>query len=155
MDILNVYLYQGHSGKELYAEIGIPEYFLCDVDRRYLPTPLIGFRLVDGEYEPIEISPNEHGLESGYSEVLRLRMCSLERSRLSEMESIQPGMMLEDDYNRARLLLQDADTGLYLLGTRARFAQAERADSERERAETRANLAETRANLAEIRAERT
>lgn len=45
--------------KELYAALGIPEYFLCDVDRRYLPSPLIGFRLVDGEY--VEITPNADG----------------------------------------------------------------------------------------------
>ncbi len=45
--------------KELYAELGIPEYFLCDVDRRYLPSPLIGFRLVDGEY--VEIPPLTDG----------------------------------------------------------------------------------------------
>ena len=139
----------------IYARIGIDEYWMFDpTGGRLYGQALTGFRLVGGEYEPIETAPNEHGLESGYSEILRLRMCSLDRSRLSEMESIQPGMMLEDDYNRARLLLQDADTGLYLLGTRARIAQAERADSEREHAETRANLAETRANLAETRAER-
>ena len=45
--------------RELYAEIGIPEYFLCDVDRRYLPSPLMGFRLVDGAY--VEIAPNADG----------------------------------------------------------------------------------------------
>ena len=45
--------------KKLYAELGIPEYFLCDVDRRYLPSPLMGFRLVDGAY--VEISPNAEG----------------------------------------------------------------------------------------------
>ncbi|MDE0426436.1 MAG: Uma2 family endonuclease [Candidatus Poribacteria bacterium] len=59
--------------KELYAELGIPEYFLCDVDRRYLPTPLIGFRLVGGEY--IEISPNADG--GIRSEILGLDFCFL------------------------------------------------------------------------------
>ena len=44
---------------ELYAKLGIPEYFLCDVDRRYLPAPLMGFRLIDGEY--VEIAPNADG----------------------------------------------------------------------------------------------
>ena len=44
---------------QLYASIGIPEYFLYDVDRRYLPTPLMGFRLVDGDY--VEISPLPNG----------------------------------------------------------------------------------------------
>ena len=39
--------------KAHYASMGIPEYFLCDIDRRYLPTPLMGFRLKDGAYERI------------------------------------------------------------------------------------------------------
>ena len=53
---------------ELYARLGIPEYFLCDVDRRYLPAPLMGFRLIDGEY--VEIAPNADGGIS--SEILGL-----------------------------------------------------------------------------------
>ncbi len=45
--------------KQLYADIGIPEYFLYDVDRRYLPTPLMGFRLIGHNY--IEISAGADG----------------------------------------------------------------------------------------------
>ena len=47
------------SKMKLYARLGISEYFLYDVDRRYLPTPLIGFRLTGGEY--VEVSPNADG----------------------------------------------------------------------------------------------
>lgn len=43
----------------LYASMGISEYFLYDVDRRYLPSPLIGFRLVGGTY--VEIPRNVDG----------------------------------------------------------------------------------------------
>ncbi len=43
----------------LYADIGIQEYFLYDVDGPYLPTPLMGFRLVDGDY--VEIPTNANG----------------------------------------------------------------------------------------------
>ena len=51
-----------------YAAMGIPEYFLYDVDRRYLPSPLMGFRLVEGAY--LEVSPDvDGGLRS---EVLNL-----------------------------------------------------------------------------------
>ena len=51
-----------------YAAMGIPEYFLYDVDRRYLPTPLMGFRLVEGAY--IKVSADvDDGL---CSEVLNL-----------------------------------------------------------------------------------
>ena len=42
----------GHK-KAHYASMGIPEYFLCDIDRRYLPTPLMGFRLIGETYERI------------------------------------------------------------------------------------------------------
>ena len=44
---------------ELYAQLGIAEYFLCDVDRRYLPSPLMGFRLGDDGY--VEILPLADG----------------------------------------------------------------------------------------------
>ena len=51
-----------------YAAMRIPEYFLYDVDRRYLPTPLMGFRLVEDAY--IKVSPDvDGGLRS---EVLNL-----------------------------------------------------------------------------------
>ena len=42
---------------QLYAVIGIPEYFVYDVDRRYLPTPLIGFRLIGQDYVEISALP--------------------------------------------------------------------------------------------------
>ncbi len=42
----------GHK-KVHYASMGIQEYFLCDIDRRYLPTPLMGFRLKGETYERI------------------------------------------------------------------------------------------------------
>ncbi|MXV82244.1 Uma2 family endonuclease [Candidatus Poribacteria bacterium] len=40
----------------LYADLGIPEYFLCDIEGLYLPSPLMGFTLVDGVYQPIRAS---------------------------------------------------------------------------------------------------
>lgn len=45
--------------KQLYADIGIHEYFLYDVDGQYLPSLLMGFRLINGEY--IEIPVNDDG----------------------------------------------------------------------------------------------
>ena len=43
----------------LYAALGIPNYFLYDAEGLYLPSPLMGFRLVDGVYVPI--SPGVDG----------------------------------------------------------------------------------------------
>lgn len=42
----------GHK-KELYALLGIQDYFLYDAEGLYLPSPLMGFTLVDGTYVPI------------------------------------------------------------------------------------------------------
>ncbi|RKU31480.1 hypothetical protein C6499_04390 [Candidatus Poribacteria bacterium] len=42
----------GHK-MELYASLGIQDYFLCDIEGLYLPSPLMGFTLVDGVYVPI------------------------------------------------------------------------------------------------------
>lgn len=45
--------------KTLYAEVlGVREYFLFDAAREYLPTPLMGFRLVGTEYVPIQPEPD-------------------------------------------------------------------------------------------------
>ena len=45
--------------KDLYAEVlGVREYFLYDAERKYLPTPLMGFRLVGTEYVPILPEPD-------------------------------------------------------------------------------------------------
>ena len=42
-----------------YAKMGIPDYFLYDAEACYLPTPMMGFRLMDNEY--VEIPPNADG----------------------------------------------------------------------------------------------
>ena len=111
---------------ELYARLGIPEYFLCDVDRRYLPTPLMGFRLVDGKY--VEIAPNADGGIS--SEILGLDF-----------------HLLADDFG-----IYDPKAGKWL--QTAEEEANERAERDRERAERdreRAEYAET--ELARLREE--
>ena len=54
----------------LYAEIGIKEYFLCNLEGLYLPTHLIGYRLVDGEYVPIPVDADGNA----FSETLGLEI---------------------------------------------------------------------------------
>ena len=134
----------------IYAMIGISEYWLFDPTGGNLyGQPLTGFKLVNGSYEPIEIIPNEHGLDSGYSEILDARLCSLERSRRSELERIQPSLALEEDYYAAQLLLQDARTGLYVLNDRGIRLEYERAEAERRQAEEQRDAAVARAEEAE------
>lgn len=66
----NTYRRDQNEKKHLYAEIGILEYFLYDPERRLLPIPILGFRLVDGEY--IQIQPDADG--NVYSEKLDLEL---------------------------------------------------------------------------------
>ena len=44
--------------KELYALLGIQDYLLYDAEGLYLPSPLMGFTLVDGVYVPISAGVN-------------------------------------------------------------------------------------------------
>ena len=43
---------------ELYASLGIQDYFLYDAEGLYLPSPIMGFTLVDGSYVPILAGPD-------------------------------------------------------------------------------------------------
>lgn len=59
----------------LYAGLGIPNYLLYDAEALYLPSPLMGFQLVEGVYVPIP--PGVDG--SIHSDILGLDFHILER----------------------------------------------------------------------------
>ena len=77
--------------RELYAAIGVGEYWRYDpTGGEYYGVPLIGERLVDGEYRPLEMYASENGDTWGHSPALnidiywgddRLRIFSPERGR--------------------------------------------------------------------------
>ena len=58
--------------KKRYASLGVREYFLCDPKREYLTPPLQGYRLRDGDYEPLPVTRLSHGVPGLRSEVLGL-----------------------------------------------------------------------------------
>ena len=157
-----------------YAEIGIGEYWMFDPTGGELyGWPLRGLELVDGRYEPMELARNEHGLLSGYSRELGVRLCVVEESEREGLLRVQPelGVLFDMDFNPALLLFQEVESGWYILdmaGLRAERdfereraerveaeldferSRAERAESGRERAESRRRRAEQ--ELAEERA---
>ena len=47
-----------HIKFQLYARLGIKEYFLFDPEYDYLPEPLIAFRLKDGEFKKLKVKKN-------------------------------------------------------------------------------------------------
>ena len=146
-----------HEKPGIYAEMGVDEYWMFDPTGGDLyGQPLMGFKLVDGEYEAIEITPNQHGLMSGYSEELGARLCVVEESRREELLSIQPELMqvFELDYNPALLLLQDVETGKYVLNVTGLNAVIERVEAERDAERNRAEQAEARVRELEERLRR-
>ena len=110
-----------------YARMEIPEYFLYDPDRRYLPSPLMGFRLVEGVY--VEIPPS---IDTGIrSEVLTL-----------DFHLFEEGLRLYDP--RAERWLQTS-------AERAEH-EAERAEHEAEaRQKAEAEVARLREELARLK----
>ena len=59
----------------IYAEIGVPEYWRFDpTGGRYHGQPMAGERLVDGVYQPIELTIGPDGILKGYSDVLELSL---------------------------------------------------------------------------------
>ena len=104
----------------LYAKIGITEYFLYDAERCYLPSSLMAFRLVDGEY--VEIPQRPDG--GFFSETLGLTF-----------------HLLDDSFG-----IHDPDTEKWLQSAEER---AEEADERAEKAGERAEEADERAEKAE------
>ena len=62
--------------RAIYARIGVPEYWRFDPkDGEYHGQRLAGDRLVDGAYEPIELTTAPDGILKGYSKILELYLC--------------------------------------------------------------------------------
>ena len=122
----------------LYADLGIPEYFLCDIEGLYLPSPLMGFTLVDGVYVPIRAAADG----SVHSSVLGLDFhLHLDDVRLynpvTQQWVLTPGEAAEARAD------QEAS---------ARQQESARADQESARAEAaEAEVAALRAELARLR----
>ena len=145
----------------IYAGIGVSELWMFDPTGGDLyGQPLMGFTLVEGEYETVDISPNEHGLPSGYSEELGLRICALERSKREELLRAQPNLerVILANHQPWQLMFQDMEAGLYLVNMKIVIAEYRQAEAEREAERTRArqveqSLADERESHEETRSE--
>lgn len=59
----------------IYERIGVPEFWRFDATGgRYYRFELNGLRLVDGQYQPIQLTTEPDGILKGYSEVLELSL---------------------------------------------------------------------------------
>lgn len=68
--------------RRIYAEMGVPEYWRFDPAGRYFHPPLVGERLVNGEYRPIPVTMGADGILRGHSDILGLDICVLPDGQL-------------------------------------------------------------------------
>ena len=62
--------------RDLYARIGISEYWRFDpTGGDYYGQPLAGEQLIDGTYQPIELTTDPDGVLKGYSPMLTRSLC--------------------------------------------------------------------------------
>ena len=135
---------------ELYAGLGVKEYFLFDPHQEYLDPPLQGHRLVGGGYEPIE--PHEDG--SLDSDELGLRL-QIEERWLRFVRRDTGARLLtraERAEQEAEARLRESEARLRESEARQREAEARQRESERADREARARQA-AEAEVARLRAE--
>ena len=66
--------------RDIYRRIGVPEYWRFDAeDGRYFGQPIIGERLVNGQYEPFPLVRYDNGAEGSTSAILNLNFRCLDR----------------------------------------------------------------------------
>ncbi len=110
--------------RELYAEVGIGEYWRFDsTGGDFYREPLVGERLVNGEYQRLEMESEPGGRVRGHSDVLGLDIC----------------------WEDGHLRVYDPATDWWLPNYWEVFANANEAQAARDAAEARANSAEVRA----------
>ncbi len=109
---------------DVYASLGIQDYFLYDAEGLYLPSPLMGFTLVDGVY--VAIPPGERG---GF--------------RVSVLD-------LDFHLRDGEIAIYDPVAGEWV---QTRAERTETAEARAAQEATRAETAEARAETAETRAE--
>ena len=145
--------------RETYAEYGVGEYWRFDhSEGEYHDAPLAGDRLVNGEYEPIEIVSEPDGRHWGYSEALGLEFWWVR----DESPSWHKGALRFRDPVSGEFLQTYEEIQNTAESERAARASAERhAEAAEERAESErvarmsaqqhANMAQQRAEAAEAR----
>ena len=126
---------------ELYARLGVSEYYLFDPIGEIFAARFRGFRLVDGVYE-LMAPDADGGLTSGELGI-RLR---LERNVLRVYDARTGRLYLSPEEAMERL---EREAGAAAMAYRRAEAEAQRATLEARRAEAATKLAEARTKLAE------
>lgn len=81
--------YDAGGKRDLYASLGVGEYWRFDAIGDLFEPKLIGERLVDGEYQRMDVAMDASGILRGYSAVLGLDMCVLDNGELRLYDPIK------------------------------------------------------------------
>ena len=94
--------------REIYAEFGVAEYWRFDPLGWLFSPRLIGERLVDGEYQPLDVSADDQGILRGHSSVLGLDIC-VRDSRLRLYDPVSETWLLNSPEKDVALRERDAE----------------------------------------------
>ena len=91
--------------RDIYAAMGVTEYWRHDPEpqRQFLPSALIGERLVDGEYRPMSVYTDGSGYLRGHSQVLGLDICVRDGSDLRLYDPSAEQWLLSPDEKETAL----------------------------------------------------
>jgi Uma2 family endonuclease len=115
---------------ELYARLGVREYFQYDPTGDYLTPQLKGQSLVNGIYQPLAMGKNWLGLDCIYSQTLGLELCLEPRA-----EGSAASLRLYDPATRAKLLSYDELSQAQQDAEQEILLERQRTEAERQKAE--------------------
>ena len=131
----------GHKRGIYERRMGVPEYWRFDRSGGNLyGQALAGDRLVNGVYQPIEITTEPDGVIWGYSEILGLSLCYVPDSAPERFT-----------YDRGMLLFFDRETGQYLMTDEEEHVAY--LESQAQLEESRSQLEESQARVRELEEE--
>ena len=144
--------------RDLYAEIGVSEYWRYDeTGSDFYGEPLVGERLMDGEYQRLEMHEEADGRVWAHSDALNLDLWWIEGELRFWDNSAGKWLLNYVEEQAARLAAEDARLAAEdarLSAEDARLAAEERAQAERAgRLAAEARLAEMEAELLRLRGE--
>ena len=112
------------SGKrDIYARIGVDEYWRFDPAGECFTPPLIGERLVSGEYRPLPVNMDDDGMLRGHSDVLGLDICVFQNLDLRLYDPAKGEWLL--NYQETQNALEEARAANAELECRIQEMQAE------------------------------
>ena len=146
------------SKRILYASLGIPEYWRYDqTGGDFYGDPLVGERLVDGEYQPLRMREDEDGRVWARSDVLNLDIY-WDDSELRYWDPVAEEWLLNYAEEHEERLAERAGrleerAGRLAAESRADQAQAGRQAAEQRAAAAESQIAELQAQLRQLRGE--